>query len=30
MPEEGRLRLGWFDTHEPVAEFTDQARVYTR
>lgn len=25
-----RLRIEWFDTHEPVTEFTDAARVYVR
>ncbi|MHB1297761.1 MAG: M23 family metallopeptidase [Gemmatimonadaceae bacterium] len=25
-----RLRIEWFDTHEPVTEFTAEARVYVR
>lgn len=30
MPDDDRLRVEWFDTHEPVAEFTSAARMYTR
>jgi hypothetical protein len=30
MLAEDRLRLEWFDTHEPVTEFTAAARVYVR
>lgn len=30
MPESGRLRVEWFDTHESVSEFTSAARMYTR
>jgi hypothetical protein len=30
MLDEERLRIEWFDTHEPVSAFTAAARIYTR
>ena len=30
MTDEHRLRLEWFDTHDAVSEFTDDARAYVR
>jgi hypothetical protein len=30
MLAEDRLRIEWFDTHEPVTEFTEAARAYER
>jgi hypothetical protein len=29
MLDDERLRIEWFDTHEPVAAFTAAARIYT-
>ncbi|MEX0647452.1 MAG: hypothetical protein WEA56_09935 [Balneolaceae bacterium] len=30
MPEPDRLRVEWFDTHDPVEEFTEKAKVFVR
>lgn len=30
MLDQERLRLEWFDTHDALSEFTDEARVYVR
>lgn len=30
MPSDDRLRIEWFNTHEPATEFTAASRLYER